>query len=57
MPAGNIATAVPVPATALIQRWTVPSPPQTNSTSAPSATARRAHAGALRLLVTSYQIG
>ena len=35
VPAGRIATAVPVPATASIQRWTVPSPPQTNITSAP----------------------
>jgi hypothetical protein len=57
VPAGRIATATFVPATASMQRWTVPSPPQTNSTSAPCATARRAYSGAKRLLVTSFQIG
>ena len=35
VPAGRMATAVSVPATASMQRWTVPSPPQANSTSAP----------------------
>src|SRR5579872_4114296 len=57
VPAGRIATTAPVPATASMQRWTVPSPPQTNIRSAPSATARRARLGALRLLGTSYQSG
>ena len=57
MPAGRIATAVSVPATASMQRWTVPSPPQTNSTSAPRAAARRACSGAWRLFFTSYHSG
>src|SRR5580692_10686539 len=57
VPAGRIAMAVSVPATASMQRWTVPSPPQTNSTAAPLAAARRAYLGARRLLVTSYQSG
>ena len=47
VPAGRMATAVSVPATASMQRWTVPSPPQTNITSAPLAAARRAQEGAL----------
>ena len=47
----------PVPATASMQRWTVPSPPQTNIRSAPRVMASRAHAAAWRLLLTSYQSG
>src|SRR3984957_17059255 len=57
VPAGRIATAVSVPATASMQRWTVPSPPQTNTTSAPLAAARRAYLGARRLFSTSYHRG
>ena len=57
VPAGRIAMTAPVPATASIQRWTVPSPPQTIISAAPSAAARRAYLGALRLLRTSYQSG
>ena len=57
VPAGRIATAVSVPAKASMQRWTVPSPPQTNTTSAPLAAARRAQEGARRLLLTSYHSG
>ena len=40
-----------------MQRWTEPSPPQTNSTSAPLAAARRAYLGARRLFFTSYHSG
>src|ERR1700722_2953069 len=57
VPAGGIATPVSVPATASTQRWTEPSPPQTNSTSTPLAAARRAYLGARRLLSTSYHSG
>ena len=57
VPAGRIATAVSVPATASMQRWTVPSPPQTNSTSTPRSAARRACSGARRLFFTSCHIG
>src|ERR1700679_2045744 len=57
VPAGRIATAVLVPATASMQRWTEPPPPQTNRTSTPLAAARRAYLGARRLLFTSYQSG
>src|ERR1700722_3710609 len=57
VPAGRIATAVSVPATASMQRWTVPSPPQANTTSAPLAAARRAYLGARRLFSTSYHRG
>ena len=52
-----MARTAPVPATASIQCWTIPSPPQTKMSSAPSAIAQRANFGALRLLVTSYQSG
>ena len=45
------------PAIASIARWTVPSPPQTKSSSAPSASARFTCFGANRLFGTSTQIG
>src|SRR3954454_3393622 len=57
VPAGSMATAVSVPASASTQRCTVPSPPQTNITSAPLAAARRAYSGARRLFFTSYHSG
>ncbi len=46
-----------VPASASMQRCTIPSPPQTNTNSAPCASARRAALGALRLFGTSYHSG
>ena len=40
MPAGRIASGVSEPASASMQRWTMPSPPQTKISSAPSSSAR-----------------
>src|ERR1700683_2167357 len=57
VPAGRIAITVPVPARASTQRWTVPSPPQTNIRSAPCSRARPAQSGTCLLLRTSYQSG
>src|SRR5207237_4578579 len=45
------------PASPSIPRCTVPSPPQTSTTSAPFLTARRAALGASRLFGTSYHWG
>src|SRR4029077_10092413 len=45
------------PATTSMQRWTVPSPPQTKMSSAPSASARRTSRGAALLFGTSRQYG
>ncbi len=55
MPAGTIATGTFEPASASTQRWTMPSPPQTNTSSAPSFSALRACFGAFLLFGTSYQ--
>src|SRR5437773_4763884 len=57
VPAGSTARTAPVPATASMHRWTVPSPPQTKITSAPWVSALRARLGAWRLLLTSYHSG
>ena len=57
VPAGRIATVTPVPARASMQRCTMPSPPHTNTRSAPFSTARRASFGAFLLLGTSNQSG
>ena len=57
VPAGKIAMVADLPASASIHRCTVPSPPQTNTTSAPSLKARRANFGAFLLLGTSYHWG
>ena len=45
------------PARTSTQRCTIPSPPQANTSSAPSSSARRTCAGALRLFGTSHQSG
>ena len=57
VPAGMIARLVVVPASTSTHRWTIPSPPQTKRSSAPSSSARRTWAGALRLFGTSNQSG
>src|ERR1035437_5615417 len=57
VPAGRIARTASGPASASMQRWTLPSPPQTNTTSAPCFTARRAALGTSLLFATSNQSG
>ncbi len=57
MPAGRTAIVAPVPASTSAQRCTIPSPPQTNTTSAPASRAARACFGACLLFNTSYHRG
>ena len=57
MPAGMIARVTPLPASVSIDRCTMPSPPQTNTSSAPSSSARWTRSGAYLLFGTSDQIG
>ena len=57
VPAGMIARLAFEPASTSTQRCTIPSPPQAKTSSAPSSSARRTCAGALRLFGTSHQNG
>ena len=57
VPAGTIATVVPVPASVSMQRCAIPSPPHTKKWSAPCSSRRRTCFGALRLFGTSAQSG
>ena len=57
MPAGTIASPTLEPARTSTQRWTMPSPPQAKTSSAPSSSARSTCAGAFLLFGTSTQNG
>ena len=55
VPAGRIATSTSDPASASMQRCTVPSPPHTKTRPAPFSSASRAQSGACLLFATSNQ--
>src|SRR6266480_6736500 len=57
VPAGTTAIVVAVVARASMQRWSIPSPPQTKRRSVPSAIASLTFFGACLLFETSYQRG
>ena len=57
VPAGMIASVTPLPASRSIERCTIPSPPQTKTSSAPSSSTRSTRSGAYLLFGTSDQIG